>query len=532
VSTMGSGTGRFISMDDVSIRLDGRIVFEHTSWQMLNDQHWAVVGPNGSGKSILMRALRGELPVVEGRITYHFLESEAPGFRLEDAIAHVSFDVQRSVVERESRFHQMRWNSGVAGETLPVSDYLSEERVRRVNPYQVTDRPAADPAAFSALRRSVLERLGIEHLLVRRLAQLSNGEMRKVLIARALLKRPRLLVLDNPFTGLDQEFRARLRHVIQALTQDETRVIVVTGRCDEVPPGITHVLMVEDGRVVAQGPRDALLPARPVGVPVEPHRPARLRLVAPERQEAQGGRREGRVLVRMEDVRVSYDGTKILDRVTWTVRKGENWALLGPNGSGKTTLLSLILGDNPQAYANGIVLFGRRRGSGESVWEIKHHIGWVSAELHLYYPGHLSCLDVVCSGFFDSVGLYRSPSPAQREAAREWLGRLGGLKWADLPFGAVSQGGQRVVLLARALVKRPLLLLLDEPCQGLDAANRERLLAVIDALEGRPGNGMIYVTHDPDELPRSITHVMRLDRGRVVSQGALRPLDTTRRSRS
>jgi molybdate transport system ATP-binding protein len=197
------------------------------------------------------------------------------------------------------------------------------------------------------------------------------------------------------------------------------------------------------------------------------------------------------------------------------VRRGEHWALLGANGAGKTTLLSLILGDHPQAYANDVWLFGQRRGSGESIWEIKKRIGWVAPELHLYHPRGVSGLQVVCSGFFDSVGLYHHCSPRQRRTARQWMYHLGIGQLAHASFEALSEGEQRLVLLARALVKRPLLLVLDEPCQGLDTANRARVRRTVEAVGKQPEVSVIYVTHNPAELPRIITHTLVLERGRV-----------------
>lgn len=220
----------------------------------------------------------------------------------------------------------------------------------------------------------------------------------------------------------------------------------------------------------------------------------------------------------MNNVTVSYNGTPVLRQVNWTVRENERWALLGPNGAGKTTLLSLILADNPQAYASDITLFGKRRGTGESIWEIKQNIGWVAPELQLYYPRGATCWDVVCSGWFDSVGLYRECSPQQREAALSWLRRFDLAARAETAFDQVSEGEQRLALLARALVKSPALLVLDEPCQGLDAGNRDRVLQAIEGIGSRPNASMIYVTHRADELPQSITHVLRLNEGRVVSQ--------------
>ena len=224
----------------------------------------------------------------------------------------------------------------------------------------------------------------------------------------------------------------------------------------------------------------------------------------------------------MENVSVSYNGTPVLHQVNWTVRENEHWALLGPNGAGKTTLLSLILADNPQAYANDITLFGWRRGSGESIWEIKRNIGWVAPELQLYYPRHATCLDVACSGWYDSVGLYRECTSHQREIAVAWLERFGLAERAGTVIDQLSEGEQRLALLARALVKSPVLLVLDEPCQGLDAGNRDRVLQAIAEAGVQPNTSMIYVTHRADELPQNITHVLRLSEGHVVDQGRQR----------
>ena len=221
------------------------------------------------------------------------------------------------------------------------------------------------------------------------------------------------------------------------------------------------------------------------------------------------------VLVRMRKVNVSYGDVQVLSGINWTVRRGDKWALLGPNGSGKTTLLSLILGDNPQAYANEITLFGRRRGSGESIWEIKQHIGWVAPELLLHYPRDVLCVDVVCSGFFDSVGLYRRPTAGQRQVAQQWMERLSMWKHARMPLAALSEGEQRLALVARALVKEPWLLILDEPCQGLDADNRRRVLGAVAAIGRQPDATLIYVTHQDDELLPVITHVLRLRKSRA-----------------
>jgi molybdate transport system ATP-binding protein len=372
----------------------------------------------------------------------------------------------------------------------------------------------AEDGAYAARLDRVISLLAIHDLLDRDLIQLSDGERRKVAIARALLREPAMLILDNPLTGLDTSSRQMLQDLITRLMRDQMRIVVITPRPEEIPEGITHVLSVQQGRIVGQRRIRAARPAGAAG------RPTPLPASPPAPRPAPGSG-SGTALVEMRDVHVRYGRAQILRGVDWTVRQGEHWALLGPNGAGKTTLLSLIQGDHPQAYANQITLFGQRRGSGESIWQIKAHIGWVSPELHLYYPTRSPCLDVVCSGFHDSVGLYRASTAREQRTARAWLARLGIDDCATRPFGELSEGQQRLVLLARALVKRPQLLVLDEPCQGLDAANQRRILQVVDAVGDTAGSSVIYVTHDPGALPRIITHLLRLDGGRVVYRGTL-----------
>ena len=203
-----------------------------------------------------------------------------------------------------------------------------------------------------------------------------------------------------------------------------------------------------------------------------------------------------------------YGGRVILENIHWTIRRGESWALLGPNGSGKSTLLSLIIGDNPQAYANDVRVFGHRRGDGESVWELKRRIGWVAPELHLHFPESETCLDTVVSGFADTYGCFHRSTPRQRAAARRWLARFGLAASANRPFGSLSAGWQRMALLARALVKSPDLLVLDEPCQGVDAAHRARIVRTVEGLLRH--TTVIFVTHRRDEIPSGIDRVLRL----------------------
>jgi molybdate transport system ATP-binding protein len=500
-------------MAGVSLRFGDRPVFHKTDWAFARNQQWAVVGENGSGKSLFARALAGKLPVVHGEIRYHFRLRGRYRWRPEAAVAQVSFEQQKLYAGNAPS--AARWFSLENENAATVRQFLSKDSVEDLNPFEVIRRSRASVAAFASRLRRVLGLLAIASLLDRTLLSLSNGEMRKVLLARALLRRPRLLVLDDPFTGLDVAFRAHLKAILEALMRHRSfHLLLIVSHPDELPRGITHVLCVDRCEVVAQGPRSAMLKhprvRRLFGT-------AARRAVRRLPTAAAAGRRVATAaeLVRLEDVTVRYGQQAILHNVDWTVRRGEHWAVLGPNGSGKSTLLSVIIGDHPQAYANKVRVFGRQRGSGEDIWSLKRRIGHVSPELHLHFPATQGCLETVVSGLHDTNGCLQPITPRQSRVARRCLARLGLADCEERTLGSLSAGMQRMVLLARALVKSPDLLVLDEPCQGLDLAHRVQFLKAVESLIAAGVSTVIYVTHRQDEIPRGVRRVLRLNAGLV-----------------
>jgi molybdate transport system ATP-binding protein len=222
-------------------------------------------------------------------------------------------------------------------------------------------------------------------------------------------------------------------------------------------------------------------------------------------------------VIELHHVTVTYDNHPILDDISWTVRAGERWAVVGPNGSGKTTLLSLVCGDHPQAYSNDVRLFGQRRGTGESIWDVKRRIGLVSPELHLYFTEPLTATETAATGFFDVLARRRT-TPDQDATLRELLAEFGIAALAERPFARLSTGEQRLVLLVRALVKRPPLLILDEPFQGLDEQVIERTRDWLDE-KLWPEQTLVFVSHYEEEIPRTVGRRLRLDGGRVVEVG-------------
>ncbi|MBW2206991.1 MAG: ATP-binding cassette domain-containing protein [Deltaproteobacteria bacterium] len=510
-----------ITLDDVTLRVGREWLFEHTNWVIKSDQHWAITGPNGSGKSILVKAICHEVTIVHGRIIY-FISRDSGGVRQarpyfnKGEIVKLSPEAHKNLMRPRKGYHQARWQSIEGQDSPTVSALLTGESIERISLYNVTPMKVNEEV-YRERRRKAVALLGIEYLLERKIIHVSNGEAKKVLIARALMQSPKLLILDDPFCGLDSSSRETMKNAINdLLVAGNPRVLLVTSRIEEIPPGITHILCVAENRVVDTVLRNELPEIGFGQLSSVPNKsatdmPSALQFPSAHRERIESYP----ILVEMKDTSVSYGGVDVLRNINWTMKQGENWAVLGPNGAGKTTLLSLILADNPQAYKNAITLFGRRRGSGESIWDIKRKIGWVSPELQIYYHRNITCHNVVCSGFFDSVGLYRAYSPDQAGTAMHWMKSLGIAELSSRPLSTVSVGEQRLVLLARALVKNPVLLILDEPCQGLDFSDLRRINVLLDQLCSGTLVNLIYVTHHSDEMPKAITHILKLERGRI-----------------
>jgi len=481
----------FIRLENVTIRVREKFILADTSWEIKNNQNWAILGPNGSGKSSLVGTLMGDVPVVKGKVTRNYPRTA------QGAIGYVSLELHQRLIAREEDRDEARFFSGrmdtfaKARQTILSADH---------NEY--VEAPNFD---------RVVKHLEIGYLLDRGIRFLSTGEMQKVLIARALMKSPKLLILDEPFEGLDDKSKGRLGNTITGLMGEGMQVILVTHRFEEILRHITHVLCLKDCKVFLQGERDEVLKPQNMDRLFNRKGPVTIPLPRQEdgREAPQEGKRE--LFVELKNTTVRYGDIPVLENLNWAMKRGENWAIVGPNGSGKTTLLSLIIGDNPQAYANEIYLFGKRKGSGESIWDIKKRIGFVSSELQIHYRKRMRVHDVVLSGFFDSIGLYRKCGREQHAAAGQWM-KLLGIAYAAEWYDQLSYGQKRMVLLARSMVKSPTLLILDEPCQGLDRSNRKVILDLIDHIGRKTKTHVLYVTHHQDEIPSCITHALRLEK--------------------
>ncbi len=441
-------------------------------------QSWAFVGANGSGKSALARALADELVLLGGQRQSDF-----------QRVARLSFEQLQKLVADE-------WQRN---NTDLLSD--GEDDTGRTTG-QIIQQDHQDPAACLRLARQ----FGIEHLLERRFKYLSTGETRKTLLCQALMAQPDLLILDEPFDGLDVASRTQLGDMLRGLADRAMALVLVLNRFDDIPPFIENVGILVDCMLTRIGDRATLLAEALVAQLALAETLDGVSLPDTEIPGQQDRLPVDTPLITLRNGEVSYQDRPILHRLNWEVLPGEHWQIVGPNGAGKSTLLNLVTGDHPQGYSNDLTLFGRRRGSGETIWDIKRHIGYVSSSLHLDYRVSASPRSVILSGFFDSIGIYQAVSERQQLLTRHWLQLLGLLDAADAPFHSLSWGQQRLTLIARALVKHPALLILDEPLQGLDPLNRQLVRRWIDVLIGQGNTQLLFVSHHAEDAPACITH--------------------------
>ncbi|WP_145588687.1 molybdate ABC transporter ATP-binding protein ModF [Yersinia aldovae] len=440
---------------------------------------WAFVGANGSGKSALARALSGELILLNGSRQSNFHH----GVRL-------SFEQLQQLVSEEWQRNNTDLLSADEDDTGRTTAEIIQEEVNAPQRCQ-----------------QLATQFNISHLLSRRFKYLSTGETRKTLLCQALMSQPDLLILDEPFDGLDVAARAQLAKMLSALCAQGVTLVLVLNRFDDIPDFVRFVGVLADCHLTHTGPRQQIMSEALIAQLAHSENLAGLSLPDAENPQQQVHQPQDNPLIILHNGVVEYNDRPILHNLTWQVNPGEHWQIIGQNGAGKSTLLSLITGDHPQGYSNDLTLFGRRRGSGETIWDIKRHIGYVSSSLHLDYRVSASVRSVILSGFFDSIGIYQAVSDRQQQLADQWLALLGfSTTTANQPFHSLSWGQQRLALIARALVKHPALLILDEPLQGLDPINRLLVRRFIDVMISEGETQLLFVSHHAEDAPQCITH--------------------------
>ncbi|UIL51353.1 MULTISPECIES: molybdate ABC transporter ATP-binding protein ModF [Pantoea] len=462
-----------------TFRLSDTRVLTLNEVQLQRGESWAFVGANGSGKSSLARVLSGELSPLAGSVSSDF--QRPTRLSLEQ--------LQKLVADEWQRNNTDLLSEGEEDTGLTVAEVIQAEMQQ--------------PERCTQLARQ----FGIEQLLTRRFKYLSTGETRKTLLCQALMQQPDLLILDEPFDGLDVASRASLTGTLRSLQHPDFTLVLVLNRFDDIPEYIQQIGVLAECTLTHIGPRQTILAEALVAQLAHSEQLLGMALPEADAPDQLPSLADDAPRVILRNGVVSYHDRPVIDGLNWQVNAGEHWQIIGPNGAGKSTLLSLVTGDHPQGYSNDLTLFGRRRGSGETIWEIKQHIGYVSSSLHLDYRVSVNVLTVILSGFFDSIGLYQAASDRQKALARQWLALLGmNNALADAPFHSLSWGQQRLVLIARALVKHPTLLILDEPLQGLDPINRQLVRRFIDVLIGEGRTQLLFVSHHAEDAPQCITH--------------------------
>ncbi|HZK03174.1 MAG TPA: ATP-binding cassette domain-containing protein [Bacteroidaceae bacterium] len=444
----------------------------------------AIIGPNGSGKSILVNTIRGQYPLFDNNLSKNRYNSRVVK---SDKLAYILF--RDSYGESDSTFYyQQRWNNTEIDHYPKVKDLL----------------PVINDKAW---RDELFSLFSIDNIHEKRLVSLSSGEMRKFQLVKALSTHPKIIIIDNPFIGLDKKSRDNISILLEKIIDRwRLHVITVVSRNVDIAKFITHVVPVKKMVCGIKQTKTDYLKRENCTITY----PGLSNVTKKKIAQISTQISETDIIVDFRKVSLKYGDKVVLNRLNWVVRNGEKWALLGPNGSGKSALLSLIYADNPQSYAYEITLFGKKRGSGESIWDIKNRIGYVSPELHRSYVRHLSVESVIASGLRNSIGLYGKINDKERHICSVWMDIFDISHFAHRDFFTLSSGEQRLVLLARAFVKDPLLLILDEPFHGLDSYNRELVMDIIYSFCNRAGKTLILVTHYPEELPKFINRSLIL----------------------
>jgi len=474
-----------VHITNLNLKYHHKPVLQELNWTINRGENWLLRGTSGSGKTSLAKAIASLVPF-QGNISISFdPHSGLP------AVAHyVANWFQFTDLEGQSNFYyQQRYNKQATETTATVKAEL--EDYGRKHQLQFSDA------------EKLVTALGFSNLLHSTLIQLSSGEHKKLQLVRALWFKPQLLIMDQPYNGLDKLSRQNLNGLLEAISAEGTQLILISND-RELPSSIHRFAEIKDGKLSEISAGDYLSDLQEETVEAIPS------------FLSEGPVSSAESIIKMIDVNISYGDKQVLKNINWEVKTGEKWLLQGHNGSGKSTLLSLITGDHPQAYANNFYLFGHKRGSGESIWDIKKRMGLISPELHWYFDATATVRQTILSGFFDSSGLFCEPDYTKRTQADELIGYLGLEEYKDVLVNQLPLGKQRLALLGRTIIKNPELLILDEPCQGLDQQQTQYFNRLVDEL-CKNGTTLIYVGHFESQLPACIEKRILLENGEVKS---------------
>lgn len=470
---------------NIIVQQQSNVVLNDISFSLNEKEHLLITGTSGSGKTTLAKALANKI-FYKGSIEFSINQPKI--------IFVEQHDYFKSLSNTSDFYYQQRYNSFDSNDAQTVF-----EELQKISP---------DNNAINTL----LNQLSLMHRKHDSLLHLSSGEHKRFQLIKAFLQHADVFIFDSPFIGLDVNSRKTLSNLINEKASLAT--IIIIADIEDAPSCITNVAELENGKLKSFETQNEDVTARNEAVfstKIKHSISNTQYSIFSDNIPQQKNNDRFDVAVKLENINVAYGAKKILTNINWQINRGERWLLKGVNGAGKSTLISLITGDHPQAYANKVFLFDKKRGSGESIWDIKKKIGFVSPESHWYFDKTISVYNTIASGFFDTIGVYKKLSEEQHATVQQWLSFLNLTAKSQFSLATLSTSQQRLALLARALVKNSSLLILDEPCQGLDDKQVKDFVGLVDALCNQSNKTLIYVSHYKNEIPKCVNRVMLLE---------------------
>jgi len=477
--------------ENASFQWRGKNVINNLTAFLQNESYF-ITGEIGSGKSMLLKAIGLKLSQTSGK---REITEEGKLLSISDyheKVYLINSSSDQSLTDL-TNYYQQRYHSGM-GEGITLWNYLQQHGFKK-----------KEESHDNLIKRSRLEEW-LDHYIF----TLSHGQRKKMILLTALLKQPKLLLLDNPFVGLDEDSRQDLHHWLTYLHHDLGIQQFITCRENEVPYFIKNEISLKKGVINYIGPRSTNVDLQSQSNSV----------LLTEISKVWSHRKLSTKfdsILELRDVNVSHNEKSILQNLSWSIKQGDKIALLGKNGSGKSTLLSLIYADNPMAYANHVYVFGHKRGTGESIWSIKKHMGFISPELHLYINSHFTVEQLIHEGFFGNHSPHRQIDKEEANLVSLLLHYFNLNNKKNQLFSILSFGQQKLVLFLRALAQAPALLLLDEPYQGLDWTEVKKCNNLLNSILITSGTSVIFITHYTDEIPDSIVDRVYLKDGKIYT---------------